>query len=456
MKKRNNLSLVVRLLVVAAVLCSFLVAVQPALAATNITETLDPSPDNALLNTGVGVQSIWWKIACDSVPSTVVHKIIAPDGITVMDTHTWDNVSGGFEDIVVLSNLPDSNYVIYNPEDSSGGNQGGPGHMHTYAIPAGAPPGRWTSRIEYYSTGGFEKSADEVFLVRQPLTIFKYNDLNGNGAWDEATEPGLDNWTFRITGPDQNSDPSVVELYDQTVDTSSGGYIELLGGVGDPLPAFAIAGDYVITETLKDGWVNTDPGEPGDPLLNQKTITIPGEVIDNRTPMVMLGNMEFFPDTIVTINASPNSLPDGGGTVDLTITEYNMIGSTDLTGVHVQITGADSPIDNRTFSNVDTFSGGDEDSTLEPGETWRWVIHNVPVTVDPTIFVANGHGYYGDPAVDVSWATGHEFERAQDIVEIRPPTHVPGLSGFGIGILIAVFGMLMGLFVYRRTRQAKN
>ena len=52
------------------------------------------------------------------------------------------------------------------------------GYDHPYDILAGAIPGNWTSRVEYYSTeigmGTFEKASEETFWVRQSLTIFKY------------------------------------------------------------------------------------------------------------------------------------------------------------------------------------------------------------------------------------------------------------------------------------------
>jgi len=457
MNKRKGTSLILRLLVVAAVLVTFIGAVQPVFAST-VQEQLDPSPPGSVLNTGGASEKIWWKITFESHPLLVIHIIKDPDG-NVVETHEYDNASLG------VNGIPDFHIVpaggsellpqIYNNEQYDqpawtvpvGGRNAVVGYEHPYDVLAGAKPGNWTSRVEYYSTEigmtTFEKASEETFWVRQPLTIFKYNDLDGDGMFD-AGEPGLDNWTFHITGPGG---------YDVTASTTGGGFIDLAGADSDPQPMIKDAGDYVVTETLKNGWKNTDPGLPGDPNPNQKTITIPGEVIDNTSPLVRLGNAELHPDTTVTINASPKSLPDGGGTVDLTITEYNVLNGVDLTGVYVEITGADSPISDRDFSNRTGYIG-DSDNILEPGETWSWIIYDVPVTVSPTIFVANGHGFYGDPSVDVSFDTGHEGERDSDTVTIRPPVRVPGSSTLGTGILIAFFGILMGLFIYRRTRRA--
>jgi len=456
MNKRKGTSLVLRLMIVAAVLASFIVPIQPAFAST-VNEAISPTPPSALLNLGTDAESIWWKITFESTPLLVRHIIKDPDGI-VVETHDYDNASlgpNGIEDFHVVPLGGAEQYPqIYNNEQydpgwtiPEGGRSGQDTYQHTFDVPAGAKPGNWTSRIEYYSTSigmtAPEKASDETFWVRQPLTIFKYNDLDGDGMFD-AGEPGLDGWEFHITGPGG---------YNVTTTTQGGGYIDLAGADSDPLPCIQAAGNYVITETLQTNWINTDPGEPGDPLLNQKTITIPGEIENPEDPLVRLGNMELNPDTSVTINASPSSLPDGGGTVDITVTEYNFIGSIDLTNVHVQITGAEVPIDDRTYANRTGYIG-DSDSILEPGETWSWTIYDVPVTIDPTTFQADGHGYYGDPAVDVSWETGHYGERSSVAVDIRPPTIVPGTSNLGIGILIGIIGLAMGFVLYRRTRRA--
>jgi len=93
------------------------------------------------------------------------------------------------------------------------------------------------------------------------LEILKYNDLNQDGDRDPG-EDGLNGWEFTITGP---------ASYTET--TGADGYISL-----SDIPV----GEYTITETLKSGWQNTDPGT-GPP---QKTAT----VTTGETTTVEFGN----------------------------------------------------------------------------------------------------------------------------------------------------------------------
>jgi len=72
---------------------------------------------------------------------------------------------------------------------------------------------------------------------------YKFEDLNGNGNWDEG-EPGLEGWTIELWGGQEN-------LID-TTETSD-----------DPLGQYSFenipTGDYAVCEVLKDGWTQTYP-----------------------------------------------------------------------------------------------------------------------------------------------------------------------------------------------------
>lgn len=72
------------------------------------------------------------------------------------------------------------------------------------------------------------------------LKIWKYEDKNVNGMRDYR-EPYLSGWEFTITDSKGNS---------RSVTTNQDGYVTC-----DLRP-----GNYTITEVLKDGWRNTDPG----------------------------------------------------------------------------------------------------------------------------------------------------------------------------------------------------
>jgi hypothetical protein len=445
-KMRKGINLVLRILVVAMVIATFIGAALPAFASATINEQVSPAPTSALMNDGTGVESIWWKITYDSVALKVIHKIIDPDG-HVENTTIYDNITGAPNPDLNLVN-EGGQLVIYNNEDFDGSIVGTSGRDLKWLVVAGAKPGAWISRLEYYSVGqggdDYEQSADQTFYVRQPLTIFKYNDLDGDGLFDVG-EPGLGGWDFRITGPGG---------YDHS-GTTVDGAIELIDNDTGALPALKRSGDYTITETPQNGWKNTDPGLPGDPSPYVKTITIPGEVIDNTSPMVRFGNTELSPDTTTNIDSTSKTLPDGGGTVDLTVTEYCDVNGITLDNVSVIVTGG---LTDYTLTLAgDPAATGDDNTNgkLDPGETWRWVIHDVYVT-GTTTFIANGHGYFGQPPEDVSWDTGHLGERSSVRIDVQPPHQLPGVSSLGIGILVAVLGLLMTLFIYRKTRQVKN
>lgn len=83
---------------------------------------------------------------------------------------------------------------------------------------------------------------------------YKFNDLNGNGAWDVG-EPGLADWTIYI---DLNGN-GVLDAGEPTALTDENGHYQF-----DGLPA----GTYVFREVLQDGWTCTFP----DPCYYEETL----------------------------------------------------------------------------------------------------------------------------------------------------------------------------------------
>jgi hypothetical protein len=71
---------------------------------------------------------------------------------------------------------------------------------------------------------------------------YKFNDLNGNGAWDTG-EPGLAGWTINLEGPVNAS----------TTTGADGSYCF------ESLPP----GSYTVRETQQSGWRQTFPGGDG-------------------------------------------------------------------------------------------------------------------------------------------------------------------------------------------------
>jgi len=86
-------------------------------------------------------------------------------------------------------------------------------------------------------------TAEELFFGNFEcvnITIFKYEDVNGNGVFDWEDRP-LENWTINITGPETAN-----------VTTDVYGWANL---------TVCKAGRYTITEESRAGWVNTTPSQ---------------------------------------------------------------------------------------------------------------------------------------------------------------------------------------------------
>lgn len=68
------------------------------------------------------------------------------------------------------------------------------------------------------------------------ISGYKWNDLNGNGAWDQG-EPTLSGWTINLTGPMNGSDV-----------TDQNGFYEFTG---------LTVGQYAVAEVQQNGWIQT-------------------------------------------------------------------------------------------------------------------------------------------------------------------------------------------------------
>jgi hypothetical protein len=282
-KRYRAVNIILRLTVIVAMLMLTIgMIVHPAFAAT-INQARDPSPADYVFNNGNGHELFWWSVTWDSTPTYLTHIIENPLG-TVVHSDSW----------VISGETP----PVVNPEDPTGlhyGDPGEPSFAHDWTVPAGSRPGTYTSRLRYYSEEvsgatvppvdplAFESESAVTFFVRQTWQLFKYSDLNGNGVYDNPPETGLDGWDFTVTGPVGTMPfPGPSNSFFGT--TSAGGNLSI--------PDVAIAGSYTITETLKAGWRNTDPGGLSP---YQKIVTIPipqinGFPYDNT---IEFGNQEL-------------------------------------------------------------------------------------------------------------------------------------------------------------------
>jgi len=500
--KSRAIGLVLRLAIIVAVLSSVLVfSVQPAAAASSIAQSRFPAPNNYILNNGSGVEQFWWKVTfTDTLPVFMTHEIYIGEeynAANVVHLHAWtfpgvSNIPANASSTAfVLPGNPsmtspidaqtdyavniynientgndaaqEANFIAANPVDN---------FAHKATIPPGVPPGLYTSRVNFWSSAvgagnvasaaqltSIDSRAEVTFQVAEVMRIFKYHDLNLSATWNGTHlpvtgEPGLDGWEFTVVGP-ANAFGAGVNTF--SGNTSGGGFLDL--------PPILVTGNYTITEVLKPGWVNTDP--PGAAPV-QKTVNVPDDVGPPDFE-VRFGNFQLQPGTDVDIDADSAGLPLGheGGPIDLMVSETNS-GDVDLDTISVDVTSdlvapyaaftltkAGGGPAGTTFDGLDTGN----DDVMSPGETWSWTIPNVPIPANAGpgtafyTFVATGHG------LDASGKdiTFDEFalERASLTIPVPPPVLVPGLSSLGLGLLIAALGGLMGLFLYRRARQAK-
>ncbi|MFW9981376.1 MAG: SdrD B-like domain-containing protein, partial [Candidatus Thorarchaeota archaeon] len=93
------------------------------------------------------------------------------------------------------------------------------------------------------------------------ISGYKWHDLNGDGVWDVGIEPALDGWTIELRNATTND---IIA----TVETGAGAYDD-----GYYNFTHVLAGDYILTEVLQSGWINSRSPSPftldaGDDFTN--------------------------------------------------------------------------------------------------------------------------------------------------------------------------------------------
>jgi hypothetical protein len=107
------------------------------------------------------------------------------------------------------------------------------------------------------------------------LKMCKFEDLNGNGAWD-AGEPGIPGWEFTVTDPI----PITNTYY-----TGNDGCIAI---------DVSLDGFYTITEAMPTDWSVTATIVNGDPVEPTQSVTIEVDYRDSLSYSVSFGNFECF------------------------------------------------------------------------------------------------------------------------------------------------------------------
>ena len=193
----------------------------------------------------------------------------------------WNNPSGNYVGFTAGDNdisldplfVGDSDYHLQSPAGSYHSGDWMADAEYSPCIDAGDPSSDFSNepspnggRINIGAYGNTPQASKTYELGN--LKILKYHDFNHDGHRD-AAEGGLSGWEFTIVGPGGTS----------TKTTDAAGIIIL-----NDIPT----GHYTITEILKPGWVNADPGGAAP---YEKTIT----VIKGGTTTVEFGNWEPSP-----------------------------------------------------------------------------------------------------------------------------------------------------------------
>jgi uncharacterized repeat protein (TIGR01451 family) len=137
-----------------------------------ISLTREPSPPSAI--TPFTALDIEFEVTFSTVPSSLRFQVNDPSGNVIYEEPIAIN-SGSIRDV------------------------------RQFALPAGAPAGRYVVRYIFEEVEGFEAEAAAVFdVATDPLANWLrevvFHDVNGNGVRD-AGEDGVPSWLLRLTNP---------------------------------------------------------------------------------------------------------------------------------------------------------------------------------------------------------------------------------------------------------------
>ena len=284
--------------------------------------------------------------------------------------------------ILVFSNKEVGDYTVTETM-KSGWHSTDPGGTAPYQKPATVPFND-TAVVTFYNE---EEIGD--------LEIFKYEDINGNGAYDSATESGLEGWDLDISGPWAGSGT-----------TNSSGYLTF-----SDIPV----GTYTIEETILSGWRCTDPDASGQDTADVTTGSIAEVDFGNQE----LGDLRIFKYHDENNNSAYDSATESGlGGWDFTVSGVSGVFTTATDGYV-------------TVPNV------------VPGS------HTVIETLK-TDWQCTDPGSSRQKTVDVPSGDTADVQFGN----YQPPHLVPTLSQWGIIILTGSLGIILVLAIARRRRPA--
>lgn len=170
---------------------------------------------------------------------------------------------------------------VYSRSESVAGQPSPVNATASWAPPTGTPPGRYTAAVQFYSSAGLEATATVIFDVSDQLgtlKLRKFDDLNGNGRFDQG-EPMVPNWSFRLINPQGNTSQA---------QTGADGTVAL---------ANVPAGVWQVEELMANGWQASGP--------TTQSVTVP----PNGEGSVTFGNLRPAPLSGITwIDANSNGV----------------------------------------------------------------------------------------------------------------------------------------------------
>ena len=113
-----------------------------------------------------------------------------------------------------------------------------------------------------------------VFVNKRHASIsgYKFNDLDNNGKWNKAQEPGIEKWEITLKkntcderGSDYIAERSILDKISREDDCEDGDSVQVATVLTDANGAYTfkdlLPGTYTVCETQQAGWTQTFPAE---------------------------------------------------------------------------------------------------------------------------------------------------------------------------------------------------